>query len=204
MYTFTLSVWHRCLYYIRHFWNCPVGSQKWTITRGFSISFFYFIFACVFSSGYRKISIARKRWHWNETLQSFPRDLSGHELLVQNFSQHLSLDCISTSDIYLSPFFSNRTILKVAERRELLSVPTGFVSSPWALNQGGRNKRPGPFFSGTVGTCALVQWQKAAKEILGTFWGSATFFTQNKQSEIFHQGILQAHYPTWWRPVGIP
>lgn len=114
---------------------------------------------------------------------------------VSAASQHQTFICL---------LFSNRTILKVAQRCELLSVPTGFVSSPWALNQGGRNKRPGPFFSGTVGTCILARWQKAAEEVLGTFWGSSTFFTQNKQSEILHQGILQAHYPTWWRPVGIP
>lgn len=64
--------------------------------------------------------------------------------------------------------FSIRTILKVAERRELLSGPPRFVSSPWALNQAGRNERPGPLFSGTARTCALAQWQKAAKEVFAT------------------------------------
>lgn len=177
--------------------------------KGFSI---YFLFVHFFLSIFCVGSFFLKQeeniycqkemtLEWN--LQKFSQDLSSHELSVQNFSQHLSLNCILTSGIYLSPFFSNGTILGVV-KSELLSVPPQFVSSPWALNQEGRTKRPGQFFSGTVQACALAQWQKAAKDIFGPSWGCATFFMQNKQSEIFHQGILQAHYPAWWQPVCIP
>lgn len=167
--------------------------------EGFSIYFLFVDFFDYFLCGSFFVRLEKKNMYcqkemtleWN--LQKFSRD----------FSQHLSPDSILTSGIYFSPFFQQDNF-KSCWETGIIECPTSVCQLTLSSWPEGRKKRPGPFFSGTVQTCAVARWHNAAREVFGTFRGCATFFMQNKQSEIFHQGILQAHYPTRSQTVCIP